>query len=269
MSQLPELVIRGVAGWASGLPSWHQMVAFARGESLQDESAPKRPAPTLLPANERRRAPDSVLLALEVAQAACADSGLDPAVLPSIFTSTHGDLAITDYMGSTLARAAHEISPTKFHNSVHNAAAGYWTIGIGCHAPATAISAYDYSFGQGMLEAALQIAAGESAVLLVAYDSSSTGPLASVSRSTGLVALALVLSAAEPDSTSGRRMASRLTLQLENAPADSMLPGPLQSLYAGNAMAPAMVFADALALGQPRSQLACGPNLRLNLVTAT
>ena len=40
-----------------------------------------------------------------------------------MFTSTHGDLAITDYMCQTLATAPSEISPTKFHNSVHNAAA--------------------------------------------------------------------------------------------------------------------------------------------------
>src|SRR5690606_29192269 len=123
----------------------------------EPEQPPRKPSPQLLPANERRRAPDSVALALEVAQHACAAAGRDPAVLPSVFASTHGDLAITDYMCQTLAEAPAQVSPTRFHNSVHNAAAGYWTIGTGCHAPATALSAYRASFAQGLLEAVAQV----------------------------------------------------------------------------------------------------------------
>ena len=46
--------------------------------------------------------------------------------------------------------------------------------------PATAISAFDATFAQGLLEAAVQLAAGADAVLLVAYDSASAGPLAQV-----------------------------------------------------------------------------------------
>ena len=70
-------------------------------------------------------------MALEVSLAACRAAGCDPATLPSVFASTHGDLAITDYMCETLATDPTAVSPTKFHNSVHNAAAGYWTIGYG------------------------------------------------------------------------------------------------------------------------------------------
>ena len=76
-----------------------------------------------------------VAVALEVALAACRAADRDPATLPSVFASTHGDLAITDYMCETLATDPTAVSPTKFHNSVHNAAAGYWTIGAGCVRP--------------------------------------------------------------------------------------------------------------------------------------
>src|SRR5690606_42059827 len=62
-------------------------------------------------------------------------------------------LAITDYMAATLASDPRSISRTRFHNSVHNAAAGYWTIGAGCTAAATAVSAGPASFAQGLLEA--------------------------------------------------------------------------------------------------------------------
>src|SRR5690606_29868165 len=107
--------------------------------------------------------------------------------------STHGDLAITDYMCATLAGDPREISPTKFHNSVHNAAAGYWTIGVGCTRPATALSSGDASFALGLLEALSQLASGEPAVLLAAYDNQATGPLAAISSSDGLLGGALVL----------------------------------------------------------------------------
>jgi hypothetical protein len=258
-----RLSVRGIAFWASGLPGWDEARAFLADGSLP-ESAPRKPAPDLLAPNERRRAPDTVALALQVAQAACTAAGADPKTLPSIFTSTHGDLAITDYMCSTLAADPRAISPTRFHNSVHNAAAGYWTIGTGCMQPATAISAYDASFAQGLLDAAAQLASGESEVLLVAYDAESIGPLAAVSRSEGLLAGALVLGVDSGDGSSGadsvdvsravnvegfgagRGTQARLILELQPgsaAPADD----PLSQRYAGNAMAPMLTLFALLA----------------------
>ena len=75
------------------------------GFALWNPAVPARPQPAILPPNERRRAPDSVAVALEVAQAACLKAGRNPARLATVFASTYGDLAITDYMCSTLATA--------------------------------------------------------------------------------------------------------------------------------------------------------------------
>jgi hypothetical protein len=233
------------------------MQAVARGSAEPLADAPRRPAPDLLPPNERRRAPDSVLLALQVAKAACADAAADPATLPSVFTSTHGDLTITDAICQTLAESPRELSPTRFHNSVHNAAAGYWTIGCGCHAAATAISAYRASFAQGLLEAALQIADGAEAVLLVAYDNHAAGPLVAVSGSSGLLGLALVLGA--DGAAGGLRMRASLRAQDAAEPPT----GRLFAHLGNNAMAPALVLAEALALGQPECVLDAGPELSL------
>src|SRR3546814_8764549 len=88
-----------------------------------------------------------------------------------------------DYMCATLASEPRTISPTKFHNSVHNAAAGYWTIGSGCMHASTAVSAFDASFAQGLVEALAQLAEGAEAVLLAAYDGPATGPLETMSHS--------------------------------------------------------------------------------------
>src|SRR5690606_426430 len=148
--------IEGIGFWANGLPSWQAALDHVVDGAPADAGG--KPSPTLLAPNERRRAPPSVAVALDVALAACEAAGRDPASLPSVFASTHGDLAITDYMCATLADDPRAISPTKFHNSVHNAAAGYWTIGAGCLRPATALSAHRASFAQGLLEALAQLA---------------------------------------------------------------------------------------------------------------
>ncbi|HPF72358.1 MAG: beta-ketoacyl synthase chain length factor [Lysobacteraceae bacterium] len=253
MSPNFRLHIDGIATWASGLPDWPAMRAFARGEAELVDGTPRRPAPDLLPANERRRAPDTVLLALQVAQAACIDADADPKALPSIFASTHGDLAITDYMCATLAGSPTDLSPTKFHNSVHNAAAGYWTIGCGCHAATTAISAHRATLAQGLIEAALQLAAGASQVLLVAYDGPSTGPLGTMSQSEGLLGLGLVLS---PHSATGNNL--RLALQLGKGADDGNGSGRLETALSGNAMAPALKLLDAIATGRDCCLLPAG-----------
>ncbi|HEU4814268.1 MAG TPA: beta-ketoacyl synthase chain length factor [Xanthomonadaceae bacterium] len=240
--------IAGIGFWTDGLPSWDEARAFARSGVLP-ERAPARPTPDLLAPNERRRAPETVAVALDVAQAACAGAGLDPATLSSVFASTHGDLAITDYMCETLARAPAEISPTRFHNSVHNAAAGYWTIGTGCVKPATALSAYRATFAQGLLEALVQLAAGNEAVLLVAYDTPARGPLGTQARSTGLLGGALVLAR----DGAGARISA--TLETGEAPPGD---GPLARHARENAMAPMLPLFDALAAGAANACLDAG-----------
>jgi hypothetical protein len=252
--------LEGVGFWASGLPSWDAARAYVATGVLPAD-APSRPNPQLLAANERRRAPASVAVALEVALAACTAAGRDPAALPSVFTSTHGDLSITDYMCATLRVDPAAISPTRFHNSVHNAAAGYWTIGAGCVQPATALSSYDASFAQGLIEAVMQLQAGAPAVLLVGYDAPSSGPLVPVSPSEGLLGGALVLSAAP------RADAPQLRMTLVDGQARAPT-GALAERLGGNAMAPMLPLFQALAGGQDLLALHAGPDRKLRVEIA-
>ena len=241
--------IAGLGFWAEGLPDWDAARAFAGGGALRDD-APARPSPQLLAPNERRRAPPSVAVALEVALAACRDAGREPSALPSVFASTHGDLGITDYMCATLATAPTELSPTKFHNSVHNAAAGYWTIGAGCTRATTAISAHRASFAQGLLEALLQLSAGEEAVLLAAYDTAAVGALATMTRSSGLLGGALVLA------RDGEGLRLSATLQDGDAGEGD---GRLAQHARGNAMAQMLPLFDALATDGTQARVHAGP----------
>lgn len=239
--------VESVAFWAPSLPGWSIARAAFRGEGEPVEPPAKRPAPEILAPAERRRAPDSVALALEVAAAAVRESGRDAAVLASIFTSAHGDLAVNDYMCSTLASQPTLISPTRFHNSVHNAPAGYWTIATGCMAASTALSAFDASFAAGLLEAASQCQADDRAVLLVAFDVQAVGALASVTASLGLLATAFVIA---PTPAAGVATQPGFEATLVSGPATA---APLHSsaarALAGNAMADALPFLEALARG--------------------
>lgn len=246
------LYIDGVALWSPALPGWEAAQAAFAGAAPGTaataglEGAPKRPAPALLAANERRRAPDTVLLALEVASRALAASGHAAADVPSVFVSAHGDLPITDALCRTLAADPLLLSPTRFHHSVHNAASGYWAMGSGSMAASTALSAHEHSWAAGLLEAACQCSAEQQSVLLAAYDTEAVGPLASVNRSRGLLAVALVLAPqAGP--------ASRWALTWSVAPGSVATPAlhsDAARALATNAMADALPLMEALAAGQ-------------------
>ncbi|MDQ2736911.1 MAG: beta-ketoacyl synthase chain length factor [Pseudomonadota bacterium] len=258
-----RVFIDGVAFWSPALPGWPIARAAFRGEGDPVDPPAKRPAPEILAPAERRRAPDSVALALEVASAAVRESGREAANLPSVFTSAQGDLAVNDYMCTTLASQPLLISPTRFHNSVHNAAAGYWTIGTGCMAASTALTAFEQSFAAGLLEAATQCVADATPVVLVAFDVQATGALASVTKSEGLLAAAFVL-ACEPS----ERTQAAFDISLVNISGAAL---PLRSAAARslqhNGMADMLPFAEALALGSADAlELPLSRSLALRLV---
>jgi len=255
MKQMLEATLEGIGFWGNGLPDWDSACAWMRNGE-RPENPPARPSPQLLAANERRRAPGTVAVALEAALAACHAADREPATLPSVFTSTHGELTITDYMCATLAQDPCAISPTKFHNSVHNAAAGYWTIGAGAHVAATAISAGPYSFAQGLLEAMVQLHAGEEAVLLVAYDGIASGPVAEASPSEGLIGAAFVLSRSACAGLPGLQV--KLVPQPPQEQPQRASDGPLAQLFKHNAMQPALPLLEALAMDQEKLWMRAG-----------
>ena len=99
-----------------------------------------------------------VKLALAAGLEATRQAGADPAQLPAIFTSSGGDGQNCHEICQALASAERQLSPTRFHNSVHNAAAGYWSIATGATPASNALCAYDASFAAGLLEALTQVA---------------------------------------------------------------------------------------------------------------
>lgn len=234
---------------------WIEAVASWQAPPPQPgEPPPVLPAADLLPPNERRRAPQAVAIALAVARQAVAASGRDAATLAHVFTSAHGDLRTVDALCATLADDPSLLSPTRFHHSVHNAAAGYWALATGCRAPASATAGFDRSFALGLLEAASLAADEDRPVLLVGVDTSAVGPLASVNTSRGWLGVALVLA---PHASAAARW--RLDWAVSPGAGDPPPAGTTEArnalddarpLLAGLAASPARAFALRLPVGE-------------------
>ena len=192
---MKSLYIESVGVCAPGLLNWQQAIPVLRGEQAYEASDPGVYQPQLLPPNERRRATAAVRLAFRVAEDAMNGTTLQPHELASVFTSSEGDTGILHRLCSALAEPQRAISPTDFHNSVHNAAAGYWSIAAQAKRPSASLSAFDASFCAGLLEAACLALDEKMPVLLAAYDIRPPEPLYTTRPLTESIGVALVLSA--------------------------------------------------------------------------
>lgn len=255
-----RVYVEGVGVWSPAVGDFAALRATLAGQAAAPP--PARPAAATLPANERRRAPESVLLAADVAGQAVAMSGQDPATLACVFASSHGDQPIMDYMCATLASAPAELSPTRFHNSVHNAPAGYWTIATGCHAPSNAVCAQRASFGAGLLEAASLALADARAVLLVCSDTAGSGPLTEVTGCAAPFACALVLTPQPGACTLGRLDLHLCPASIGDAPIASDVPA---DWLASSPSASALPLLALLARGAGQCRLMAAGSLGMDV----
>jgi len=124
----------------------------------------------LLPPMLRRRTSMATKLAFAAAERACSSANIMPSELPVIFTSSLGEIGVTDKLCSAIAHQQLPVSPTQFHNSVHNTASGYWSIAVGNKHPAMAMAGYHDGFALALLEAWSQLHTIEKTLLLVCYE---------------------------------------------------------------------------------------------------
>jgi hypothetical protein len=169
--------VGGLGVLGPGLANWPDAAAVLSGQAVYRPAPTVLPMPAMLAAAERRRVGRVVKLALGVALEATSQAGENPIELASVFSSSGGDGQNCHELCLALSLAGREISPTRFANSVHNAAAGYWSIGTGATVESSVLCAFDASFCAGLLEAMTQIAVDRLPVLLVAYDSEYPQPL--------------------------------------------------------------------------------------------
>jgi hypothetical protein len=192
--------VEGLGLVGPGLASWSEARGILSGTVPYVHKPAVIPAPEALPAVERRRAGKCVRISLAAGLAAAADAGRDARDLAAIFTSSTGDGENLHAICEALASDDRLISPTRFHNSVHNAPAGYWGIATGAMKPSDCIAAFDGSFCAGLVEAMGRVAADPALpVLLIAYDAPYPEPLYAVRPVPDSFGVAMVLASGEPN----------------------------------------------------------------------
>lgn len=233
--------IGGLALLGPGLPGWAESEAVLAGRVSWQDAPVTVPPPAVLAPTERRRTSLVVRLALAAATAAVESAAVAPDTLETVFASSNGDGAVVGAILDSLAAPDGEVSPTQFHNSVHNAAAGYWGIGAHSTKPSISIGCHQDSFALGLLQAAAQVAGRGVPVLFCAYDAPLAGPLAPMHPTAFPFAMACVLT---PEPTAATRAALTLRHLHGAAPAT---PSPWLALAEGNPAARSLPLLAALA----------------------
>ncbi len=237
--------VSGLGILGPGLSNWTEAAAVLAGRAAYAPAPTVLPAPTHLAAAERRRTGRVVKLALAIAIESTAQAGEDPAQLASVFSSSGGDGQNCHELCQALALAGREISPTRFANSVHNAAAGYWSIATRAMTESNVLCAFDASFSAGLLEAMSQVVVDGAPVLLVAYDSEYPQPLHAKRPLPDAFGVALVLTPQRRASSS-----ARLDAMLTDDAFDRMADPALEELRGAIPAARSLPLLCLLARGQ-------------------
>jgi hypothetical protein len=223
MTQLSAYV-RGIGLLGPGLDDWAVGAPILAGLAPYTPRATVLPVPTALPPAERRRTNDTVRLALAIGFEAVSRANSVAAELPSVFSSSGGDGTNCHEICTTLASGDRQLSPTRFHNSVHNAASGYWSIAAGATPASSVLCAFDGTFGAALLEALTQVAVERTPVLLVAYDTGYPEPIHTARPIPDSFGVAMVL-APTADSP-----VAQIRAALSSEPADTLSDPQLEAV---------------------------------------
>ena len=257
-------VVKAVGIAAPGLAGWSAAREVLSGALPYTQVAETAYAPALLPPNERRRAAAAVRQAFRAAEDAI--NGCDARTLASVFASSDADMSVLHRICAALAQAPRVISPTDFHNSVHNAASGYWSIAVQSMAPTTTLAAYDASFTAGLIEA-MALARQRGDVLLVAYDAMAPQPLLDKRPLALSAGVALILGAADASgANAGAATLGRIELRLDGEGETGCSTPQLEVLRGANPALRALPLLELLAARRAGIVTLRGPgDLRVNI----
>jgi hypothetical protein len=225
-----------------GLTDWPHAANVLAARTPYASARTVLPPPDGLPSAERRRTGPVVRTALAVGHAAVAASGRDATTLAAVFAASGGDGQNCHAICEALAGDDRQLSPTRFHNSVHNAAAGYWSIAARARATSNVLCAHDGSFAAGLLESVCQVGVDGVPTLLIAYDTDYPEPLHAVRPVDDSFGVALVLA---PQASASAL--ARIDVTLTEAPASTLASPELEALRSNNPAARVLPLLEAIA----------------------
>lgn len=177
MSPVLTLELRAIGVWT---PGYADAQAWAQRDACgpSDEPNARAPKAELLPPMLRRRTSLLTRMAAEVAAQAIHGGAFDPGNVAVIYGSMYGEIRTTlDLLGALLTPDA-PLSPTKFHNSVHNTAAGYVSIAAHNRCGNAALTAGRSTLAMGLLECLGLLGSCEEPAVLVLAEEPLPEPLA-------------------------------------------------------------------------------------------
>lgn len=165
--------LRGVGLWTPAYPSFERWCAAGMPVDFAGpaEQAAALPPAELLHPRLRRRTSVFTRATVTALQAATAMGGAALDDVRIVLVSSFGEIETTVELLAQLADPHGPVSPTKFHNSVHNTATGYMSIASGNHREATALAGGAHNLEIAALELLAGLASdGGHAVLIVAEE---------------------------------------------------------------------------------------------------
>jgi hypothetical protein len=154
--------ICGAAFWTPGTWGLPALASGTRSEGFE------KPKASLLPSRLRRRTALLTKAVSDVVEDAARQGAVDLAQARLVLASAWGELDTTVQLLAQLATDPAQVSPTLFHNSVHNTATGYLSIVLENREGSSAIGAGQDSLAAGLIEAATLVETeGGEAILVV------------------------------------------------------------------------------------------------------
>jgi Beta-ketoacyl synthase, N-terminal domain len=259
--------IDGIGVFGTGFENWSQTRSVLRGEAVYEATSLPLPSPEWLPAAERRRTSDIIRLALCAGREALEDAGETIDDTYTVFSSSGGSGEVIHQICESLATPEREVSPTRFHNSVHNAPAGYWGIATRSEWPSTSLCAHDASFAAAVFESVAQVLSTDKPVLLLAHDLRYPEPLNGIRNVMGMFSVAMLLRRAPGPATK-----HELTVNVapQSISVTAMTDASLESFRMQNPAARSLPLLSAIARGQSEAVVIENTNGgRLQLVSRT
>lgn len=163
---LPPVYLHGRGLWSPGIPDVAAYLARRGDPSAADPAdstnpLAERPACDVVHPRMKRATSLLTQTSIEVMTQAARDAGFALDQCATVFGSEHGEIQIAVEQMQMMQEGSGIVSPARFKNSVHNTAAGLFSISVVNRGFTTAIAAGEHTFAMSLLEAWMLLADGD------------------------------------------------------------------------------------------------------------
>jgi hypothetical protein len=156
--------VKGLGLWTPGFTSAE---AWCRREPDPEITKPEA---NLLKGSLKRRSSELTRIAVEVYNQATLQAQRNPSTVPSVWATAHGEHSTALRLLAMMHEGEGKVSPTGFHNSVHNTASGYASIATGNTSPSTTLTGGSEIVSASLIEAVSLAEALDQDTVVILFD---------------------------------------------------------------------------------------------------